>query len=451
MLPFNTSSFSNTLGASDRAAQRKALVAPFKEEFEGKPEDVLQHIAIFTHRCEESGVIEDFKFIEEEHLPPSDIDMSDPKQRTSWLSDPRRFTYGNILLDSSKATLEKMQQARDDIRQALKKFSSPPDPVKMPLASQQLVSFQNRQWLFTLLQNVWSIHMKTIMARYQELHDQDGVVLWFCFLTHFAGTTTENLIIAYSQLSETKLQLSNFNNNVLQFTNAVRTPIRTLIKAKESPTFQHFLYVFHGAMDAPNEEFCAFIIDLYSDYRKGGLTKQLSMLDLLDKLDTEYNRINNLGRWTKKEDSQLLALTASLQDLQNKFSSLQGRYSSLQALVATKDSSTTTPTPTPTPLLPPKLNKPPAHKEGEPEIVEFENRTWKWCDKCFGGSWNRTHVTNEHQPGKGRSKNRRPPASNSTDNNTTSSPSPSPPTNTPSNNSVAANVANTSNYTMDFV
>jgi hypothetical protein len=438
MLPFNTSSFSNTLGAADRAAQRKALVASFKEEFDGKSEDVLQHIALFTHRCEESGVIEDFKFIQEEHLPPSDIDMSDPKQRTSWLSDPRRFTFGNILLDSSKATLEKMQQARDDIRTALKKFTTAPDPIKMHLASQQLVSFQNRQWLYTLLQNVWSTNMKTTMSRYQELHDQDGVVLWYCFLTHFAGTTTENLIIAYSQLSETKLQLSLFQNNVLHFTNAIRTPIRTLIKAKETPTFQHFLYVFHGAMDAPNEEFRAFIIDLYTDYRKGGPTKHMAMLDLLDKLDNEYNRINNLGRWTKKEDSQILALTASFQDLQHKFSSLQGRYSSLQALVASKE----TQVPSPTPPLHIKLNKPPPRKDGEPEVVEFENRTWKWCDKCFGGIWNRTHVTEEHQPGKGRSKNRKPPASTPTNTDT-------PPTPTPSSNE--ANIANTSDYNMDFV
>jgi hypothetical protein len=253
MLPFNTSAFSNTLGAPDRAAQRKALVAQFKEEFDGKPEDVIQHIALFTHCCEESGVIEDFKFIKEEHLPPSTVDLSIPAQRTAWLSDPDRFTYGNILIDSSNATIEKMQQARDTIRQALQKFSSPPDPVKMPLASKQLVSFQNRQWIYTLLQTIWTPNMKTIMLHYQELHDQDGVVLWFCFLKHFAGTTTENLIEAYSQLTASKLQLANFNGNVLQFTNSIRTPIRRLIKAKETPTFQHFLYVFHGAMDAPNE------------------------------------------------------------------------------------------------------------------------------------------------------------------------------------------------------
>jgi hypothetical protein len=31
MLPYNTSSLSNTLGASDRAAQRKALISSFNQ------------------------------------------------------------------------------------------------------------------------------------------------------------------------------------------------------------------------------------------------------------------------------------------------------------------------------------------------------------------------------------------------------------------------------------
>jgi hypothetical protein len=57
-------------------------------------------------------------------------------------------------------------------------------------------------------------------------------------------------------------------------------------------------------------------------------------LDLLDQLDTEYTRINNLGRWTRKEDLQILALTTSLQTLQNQFSSLHGCY---MALIASKD------------------------------------------------------------------------------------------------------------------
>ena len=92
MLPFNTSAFSNTLGAIDRAAQRKALVAPFKEDFDAKSDDVIQHIASFTHRCEETGVVKDFNFVLHENAPPSDVDMTDPKAKTSWLADSRCFT-----------------------------------------------------------------------------------------------------------------------------------------------------------------------------------------------------------------------------------------------------------------------------------------------------------------------------------------------------------------------
>ena len=87
-------------------------------------------------------------------------------------------------------------------------------------------------------------------------------------------------------------------------------------------------------MDAPNEEFCAFIIDLYTDYRKGGPTKQLSMLDLLDKLDTEYNHINNLGSRVKRHNPQLLDLTSSITTLHFQLSTLTTKYISLQALVA---------------------------------------------------------------------------------------------------------------------
>ncbi len=82
--------------------------------------------------------------------------------------------------------------------------------------------------------------------------------------------------------------------------------------------------------------------------------------------------------------------------LQSRFSSLQTQYMTLQALVA---KTSTTPLPQPQHE---KLQKPPPRKDGEPEIIEFQGRTWKWCEKCFGGSWNRTHVSAEHVPGKGK-------------------------------------------------
>jgi len=114
--------------------------------------------------------------------------MDDQKERLAWLSDPRRFVYGNFLLDSSNATLEKIQAARDTNKAIIDKHTSRPDPIKMPIASKNLVSFQNRSWIYVLLQTVWTASMKALMSKYQEVHNNDGVVLWYCFLCHFAGT-----------------------------------------------------------------------------------------------------------------------------------------------------------------------------------------------------------------------------------------------------------------------
>ncbi len=190
----------------------------------------------------------------------------------------------------------------------------------------------------------------------------------------------------------------------MKFTNFIRNPVRRLLKANESPTYQHFLDVFHSAMEAPNDEFKAFVITLYTDYRKDGPTSTLTMLELLDQFDVEYTRLANLGHWVKKEDNTMLALLSSLQSLQSKFTALHSDYIALQAQNQNNTKNNRQ-----------KLNKPPPKKENDPEVIEFEGFQWKWCNKCFNGSWNRTHVTAEHQPGKGRSRNhqRQPPENSS--------------------------------------
>ena len=126
----------------------------------------MQHIADFTHRCHETGVIEDFNFIIKENSPPPNIDMDDQKERLAWLSDPNRYEYGNFLIDSSSATLEKIQDARDRNREIVNKQTARPDPNKMPIVSKNLVSFQNRSWIYVLLQTVWTATMKAIMLKY---------------------------------------------------------------------------------------------------------------------------------------------------------------------------------------------------------------------------------------------------------------------------------------------
>ncbi len=110
LLPFNTSTFSNKLNADDRAAKRKALVVPFEETFDTKNEDTLQFIWQFTQRCVETGVVADFNFIISENSPPSTVDMDDPAEKAKWFSDPACFNMGNLLIDASTATLEKVKE-----------------------------------------------------------------------------------------------------------------------------------------------------------------------------------------------------------------------------------------------------------------------------------------------------------------------------------------------------
>jgi hypothetical protein len=183
---------------------------------------------VFRSVIKETGVVEDFNFVIQENYPPSTVDMNDTSQKTTWLSDPDRFDYGNLLQDASQATLAKVLAARDSVRNTINKLTATPDPKKMPITAQRLVSYQNRDWIYVLLMSVWSVTMQAIMDCYQETHEQDGVVLWFCFLQEFACTTTANVIEANAMLLDSKLQLINFNNNILSFTNYIRPPIRSL-------------------------------------------------------------------------------------------------------------------------------------------------------------------------------------------------------------------------------
>jgi hypothetical protein len=153
LLPFNTCTFSNKLNADNCAAQWKALVDPFEENFDAKSEDTLQFIGCFTQCCIETGVMADFNYIISESSPPSDINMTDSTEWSKWLASPARFNTGNLLIDSSTATLEKVKAMRNSICRDLESVKTAPDPKKNPDEAQKLVSLQNRQWIYSLLQN----------------------------------------------------------------------------------------------------------------------------------------------------------------------------------------------------------------------------------------------------------------------------------------------------------
>jgi hypothetical protein len=81
-----------------------------------------------------------------------------------------------------------------------------------------------------------------MMQLNHEAHEQDGVVLCFCFLKHCASRTNENLIEAFSQLSDSKLKLWQH----FKFINNFGAPVHFLLKLKEI-FFHLFFYLCMAA------------------------------------------------------------------------------------------------------------------------------------------------------------------------------------------------------------
>jgi hypothetical protein len=130
-------------------------------------------------------------------------------------------------------------------------------------------------------------------------------------------------------------------------------------------------------------------------------------------------------------------------NFQANYTKLQNECSSLRALIATKDK----------PKPPPSGPSP--NKPGDPEVVELDGTTWKWCAKCFNGAWTKTHIMAEHVRGRGRQQQcQTPPDAN--DNNNPGTPTPQANLSTASSNLTYSQVlqANTSaptSYEMDFM
>lgn len=98
---------------------------------------------------------------------------------------------------------------------------------------------------------------------------------WWCHPIFLFSSTIcwyqcQKIIDTYSQLSESKVKLSLNNGDIHKFTNAIRAPIQHHLKAKENLSAHHYLYIFHGCLDAPNKEFHNFIFQKEACFHHGG-------------------------------------------------------------------------------------------------------------------------------------------------------------------------------------
>ena len=252
--------------------------------------------------------------------------------------------------------------------------------------------------IYTVLTTSWTDDMIKHMSKYLEVHGRDGIVLYYCFLQHFEGTTTEDIIEATLLLVPDKMQLDLFDGNVTNYTTSIRRPVRKLQKSNHEISLHIYIHTFHGCSNCSNDEFKAYIYRVYAEWRSGGPAKSWSILELLDNLDREYNRIRALGRWESDKNAEILALTAQLAIQSTQLANLTTSMALLSATPTAFQAPVTVISPSPRKSFEKPLT-PPA--PGAPEIQKYKGKTWKWCGQCVqssrGGNWILTHITSEHR------------------------------------------------------
>jgi hypothetical protein len=142
MYSWNTSPFSNKAGKADQIYKWKALVAKIVTQFNGEPKFVVQFLVSIAHRCAQCGITSDINFIFCENAAPSTFDLIDFVQKFAWDINPARFQYENLLVYTSKATMENIKFMHTLVRNIVARCRS--QPIDGSVEAALLTSFQNR-------------------------------------------------------------------------------------------------------------------------------------------------------------------------------------------------------------------------------------------------------------------------------------------------------------------
>ena len=384
MINYNITPFTGNIDDPARLKQMALVKAPLKTKYNGKLENLRTHILEFLRRMQNTGLYHEFEIRTRELSRPAEIDED------VWEFDhPLRWERINFLENFNGITFDMLKQERERIDDTLAMLNEAPQTADQD-GAKELASKQHSMWISELLDNSWSDTVTAEMNAFEEETKGDGILQWYIFLRENMGQTKEAIIAAEQQLSKDKLALENFNFDIQKFTTHVRTYIRQIMSAGHQPTNQHFILIFSALKEAEQDEFKLIIMKLYEEWRIGqGEGANITVIQLLAKADSEYKRLKMLGQWTtKNKTSELLGLQAKFDVFQEQF----------QALVAENKQ------------MKEKLQASKTKPEGPPKSEENETRTiagqtWYYCKHCFiGRRWNRTHKTEEHRKGLGKSK-----------------------------------------------
>jgi hypothetical protein len=253
-------------------------------------------------------------------------------------------------------------------------------PTAHDRAAPHYASKQHCSWIAEFIKNSITSTVQSTLDDYEEDHDGDGVVLFYCFLQEFSGATHEALVLAEEALHPLKLSLSNSNQDVKAFTAYCRLHLRNITGSGGQISHTHWIRIQEALEEAFTEKFRLQMIEWSKNWQKqSGEGHDWTMIQFLAKVDLEYTRLVNLNQWkTNDPNSTIIALHAEISGLK-------------VALQAARQ-----PNPSGQPSSQPKQKSTWVPKDGQPLEVQQNGKTWKYCGRCK--RWNQTYTTPEHIP-----------------------------------------------------
>lgn len=178
--------------------------------------------------------------------------MSDTKECAAWLADPRCLTYSNILIDSSKATIEKLPKIHDTVQ----KFTSPPNPLKFLLPPSSKSPFRIASG-FTSFSRIYGVLMEKLTC--QDIKN------YMIKMMQFSGSVSCNDLLGLLQRTLLRLTCNslsiNYNYQILMAMSSTSPmPFPLLFNGSSKPKRTH----------DSNTSFMSFIVPWMLQKRNSG-------------------------------------------------------------------------------------------------------------------------------------------------------------------------------------
>jgi hypothetical protein len=284
---------------NDRIAHRKATTAPLATIFERDNDKVYPFTRAFAARIESVGIETTFGVKTTlDPRTPSSNESDDIKKilDKEYADDQSNWHYDQYLRNESVDNL--VERAVEDslwLTERISKMEAAPNDDN-DKGSQDFLEQQHRMWIAELIYASLNDDVRERLDNHEELHRNDGAVMWAIFMTEYGNAPQDALVEAEMMLRVEKLHLSEHSNDITQLTAYMRTQVRRILNSGNGVAPHHFINLFDQLIVVKHPEFANIIVTLYKEWRtRSGEGHNLGIMKLLNKIDLDVRCINKGG------------------------------------------------------------------------------------------------------------------------------------------------------------